>query len=345
MTEAIEKAKDAKRILIVKTSSLGDICKALPVADVIRQARPESHIGWVVKQPYRTIIDTNPNVDTTFAFPRKDLWAAVKSGLEARKVKYDVALDLQGLFVSSLISRLSGAKIRVGYDTKKEYSHWFLNYPVIGAKASDRIASDLMLDFPKAIGIENGIARPQRWLSEARRTDAEALMTIVRRPYACIFVGGNTPQRQWSHQRWGRLADRLSQEGITPVFVGAHADQPATVSARNEAEKTTYSVVGRTDILSLSAIFSGAAVVLCGDCDQLHLAAAVGTPVVGLYGPTDPMTAGPTGERAQTVYLRQHCSPCNRRPTCGGAFFCMAAIEVEDVMRQVRKALRNGTGL
>ncbi|MEO7454269.1 MAG: hypothetical protein ABIV13_05855, partial [Fimbriimonadales bacterium] len=113
MIESIDNARDAKRILIVKTGSLGDICNALPVADVIRSARPDCHIGWVVKAPYRALIDSNPHVDTTFAFQQDDFRSALKTGLEARKVGYDVALDMQSFFKSSVIARLSGAKIRV----------------------------------------------------------------------------------------------------------------------------------------------------------------------------------------------------------------------------------------
>src|SRR5688500_14227136 len=155
MIAAIEGAKQAKRVLVIKTSSLGDVCNALPVADVIHQARPTGHIGWVVKEPYRILIDSNPNVDTTFTFSKGDIWSAMRAGLDARRVKYDLALDLQSLFISSLIARLSGAKTRIGYDTHKECSHWLLNHPLIGASKRDRISSELMLDFPRAMGIEN----------------------------------------------------------------------------------------------------------------------------------------------------------------------------------------------
>jgi heptosyltransferase-1 len=336
MIEPIPSAADAKRILIVKSSSLGDVCNALPVADIIRRFRPQSYLGWVIKEPFRSLIDVNPNVDTTFSFARKDLWAAIRTGLETRKVGYDVALDLQSLFVSSLIARLSGAKIRIGYNTRKELSHWMLNYPVISASSMDRKAVDLMMDFPKALGIVQGDFRPQKWLGQARKHDAELLMTIVPKPYAAIFVGATTPQRQWSQQRWGHLADRLSDEGITPVFVGASGDQGATVSARGASTKTSYSVVGRTDILTLASILAGATVAIGSDSGPLHLATAVGTPAVGLYGPTDPARTGPYGKTARTVYVKQHCSPCYRRPTCGGTFFCMAAIEVDMVIEQVR---------
>jgi ADP-heptose:LPS heptosyltransferase len=341
MIEAIAAAREAKRILIVKTSSLGDVCNALPVADVIRHGRPNTYLGWVIKEPFRSIIDVNPNVDTTFSFTPKDLWSAIKVGLEARKVKYEVALDLQSLFVSSIVSRLSGARTRIGYNTRKEFSHWFLTHPIVDA--AKRKAVDLMLDFPKALGIETSEFRPQSWLGSARRHDADLLMTIVPKPYAALCVGASVPQRQWSHQRWGRLADRLSQEGITPVFVGTPHDQGATVSARNVATRTTYSVVGRTDLLTLASIIAGSAVVIASDSGPLHLATAVGTPVVGLFGPTDPMIMGPWGTSARTVYVKQQCSPCNRTPTCGGTFFCMAAIEVEMVMEQVLGSLRNET--
>jgi heptosyltransferase-1 len=344
MIEPVDAAVNAKRILIIKSSSLGDVCNALPVADVIRRHRPQSYMGWVIKEPFRSLIDVNPNVDTTFSFARKDLWAAIKTGLETRKVGYEVALDMQSLFVSSLIARLSGAKTRIGYNTRKELSHWSLNYPVIGARSQDRKAVDLMLDFPKALGIAEGEFRPQKWLGQARKHDAELLMTIVPKPYAAIFVGATTPQRQWSQQRWGHLADCLADAGITPLFVGASGDQGATVSARSVASRTTYSVVGRTDILTLASILGGATVAIGSDSGPLHLAVAVGTPVVGLYGPTDPARTGPYGSNARTVYVRQHCSPCYRRPTCGGTFFCMAAIDVEMVMEQVR-ALAGSSGV
>jgi heptosyltransferase-1 len=294
-----------------------------------------------VKEPYRAIIDSNPNVDTTFAFPAGDLRAAFRIGLVARDVGYDVVLDLQSLFVSSMISRVAGAKIRVGYDTKRELSHWFLNHPVIKASEGNRIASEVMLDFPKALGIEDSAFRPQKWLGAIRRAEADSLMTIVPKPYACIFVGAKLPQRRWSYQRWGRLADRLAMEGLTPVFVGSISDQPATVSARNESKRTTYSVVGRTDVLTLAAVLAGSAVVIAVDADPLHLAAAMGVPAVGLFGPTDPEVAGPPGDVARTVYLKQHSSPSNRQPTCGGAFFCMAAIETEMVVKEAVSLVRD----
>lgn len=337
MIEPIAKAANAQRILIVKSSSLGDICNALPVADAIRLERPMAKMGWVVKEPFRPIIAANPNVDTTYSFPRKDLWAAVRTGLAARKDKYEVALDMQTLFVSSLIARLSGAKVRIGYDTKKEGSGWLLNYPLIGGAARDRKAVDLMLDFARAIGVSDPKFRPQNWLAQTRKHEAELLMTIVSKPYAAIFVGATTPQRQWSHQRWGQLADGLAEMGITPVFVGASGDQGATVSARSHAKRTSYSIVGRTDLMTLAAILGGAQVAIGGDSGPLHMAVAVGTPVVGLYGPTDPETTGPYGDRAKTVYVKQPCSPCYRRPTCGGAYFCMAAIETEMVLGKVRE--------
>jgi len=339
MIEPIAAASGANRILIIKSSSMGDICNALPVADVIRRHRPKAHIGWVVKEPFRSLVDTNPNVDLTYAFPRKDFWAAVRTGLAVRKDKYEVALDLQSLFVSSLIARLSGAKVRIGANSKREFSQWNLNYPVIDAARRDRKAVDLMLDYPRAIGIEGGEFRPQKWLASAKRNEAEQLMAIVPKQYAALFVGATTPQRQWSHQRWGVLADRLADEGITPVFVGSSADHGATVSARAIAKKTNYSVVGRTDILTLASILSNAAVVIGGDSGPLHLAVAVGAPVVGLYGPTDPNFTGPYGNDAGTIYVKQPCSPCYRRPTCGGSYFCMAAIDVEMVLGRVFSAI------
>jgi heptosyltransferase-1 len=338
MIKPIAAAADANRILIIKSSSMGDICNALPVADIIRRHKPRAHIGWVVKEPFRSLVESNPNVDATYRFPRKDFWAAVRTGLAVRKENYDVALDLQSLFVSSMIARLSGAKIRIGANSKREFSHWNLNYPVIDAAPRDRKAVDLMLDYPRALGIEVGEFRPQKWLARAKKREAEALMAIVPRPYAALFVGATTPQRQWSHELWGILSDRLVDEGITPVFVGASSDHGPTVSARAIAKKTNYSVVGRTDILTLASILSSAAVVIGGDSGPLHLAVAVGAPVVGLYGPTDPNFTGPYGNDAGTIYIKQPCSPCYRRPTCGGSYFCMAAIDVEMVMKRVCSA-------
>jgi heptosyltransferase-1 len=338
---AIPGIEACNKILIIKSSSMGDICNALPVADVIRRNRPDADIGWVVKSPFRSLIDANPNVNTVWPFARKSLMQAIKVGFALRKHKYQVALDLQSLFVSGLISKLSGARFRIAYDTKKEGSHYFNNFPVVAAKGRKRRAVDLMLDFPKLLGIKDSVFRPQEWLASAKSHEAQALLTIVQRPYAVLFVGANTPQRMWSQERWGQLADRISENGLTPIFVGAPQDHAATVSARSEMKNLSYSVVGRTDLLTLAAIIGGAKVVVGGDSGPLHMAVAAGTPVVGVYGPTDPGITGPYGGLAKTVYVKQFCSPCYRRPTCGGAYFCMAAVETEMMLKAIKDLVGN----
>ncbi|MBA3724936.1 MAG: glycosyltransferase family 9 protein [Armatimonadetes bacterium] len=337
MVRAIDAAASAKRILIIKSSSLGDICNGLPVADILRQHKPDAHIGWVVKKPFRPIIDANPYVDKVWSFPRGSLWGAIKLGLEIRKHKYEVCLDMQSLFVSGLIAKLSGARYRISYDSRKEGSHLFNNYPIIPSKMRDRKAVEVMLDFPRALGLPNPDFRPQEWLGRARRSEANALLAIVPKPFAALFVGATTPQRQWSQERWGALADQLAASGLTPVFVGGPSDQVATVSARAEMKLASYSLVGKTDLLNLAAVIGLADVAIGGDSGPLHMAVAVGTPVVGLYGPTDPETTGPYGPSAKTMYIKQPCSPCYRNPTCGGAYFCMAAIEVAAVVREVQQ--------
>lgn len=339
MIDRIAGASDAKRILVIKTSSLGDVCNALPAVHCIKEHKPEAEIGWVVKNAFKPIISASPFVGRVHSFPRKSLMKAIRLGLALRQHKYEVSLDMQSLFVSGLIAKLSGAKYRICYDTRKEGSHLLNNYPIIPARKRDRRAVEVMLDFAGALGIEKPFAAPQTWLAEAKAAEAKEMIRGVPRPYAALFVGATTPQRQWSHQRWARLADMLFENGITSLFVGAEPDGPATVSARSQMKYPSFSIIGESDLLTLAAVLGEAAVAVGGDTGPLHMAAVIGTPVMGLYGPTDPATTGPFGDYARSIYIKQPCSPCYRKPTCGGSYFCMAAIEAASVSKNVMKLL------
>lgn len=338
----IEAAKDARRILVIKTSSLGDVCNALPTVDCIKRHFSDATIGWVVKSTFAPIVQSCPYVDHVYAFPRGSLMKALRTGLEVRKYKYDVALDMQGLFVSGLIARLSGAPIRVSYDTRKELNQFFVNYPVVAGRSRDRKAIDIMLDFARLIGVENARFRPQDYLGILRADSMKKFHAGVGGRYVVLFVGATTPQRRWQREGFATVADGLSRLGLGVVFVGSSSDLAATEETLSLCSMNHTCLVGKTDLLELAAVLKEAAVVIGPDSGPLHMAAVMGTPVVGLYGPTDPECTGPYGETARALYVKQPCSPCYRRPTCGGAYHCMKAIVAQEVIDTATIVLRVG---
>jgi lipopolysaccharide heptosyltransferase I len=335
-------------VLIVRLGALGDIVHALPLAAALRAASPTARIDWLVDVKHRAILDlaggltTIVPIDTRLATGPTGVVAVVRT---LRAARYDVAVDAQGLIKSAVLARLAGAGRVVGLapahlrepQARRAYGE---TVDPAGGHVVDKA-----LALAQALGAPAG---PPRFDLRPPATDIVArargaLGIGPSQPFAVLNPGAAWPNKRWPADRFGALARRIhagrgwpsivawgpGEEALAAAVVAAaHAGGPATIAAA--APPTTLG--------ELVALVAAAGLVVSGDTGPLHLAAAMGTPIVGLYGPTDPARNGPWAPADLTLSRHQRCA-CHHQRRCTATSWCLEDIDVDEVTAAVDRRL------
>jgi heptosyltransferase I len=308
-----------KRLLLVKLSSLGDVVHALPLVEALRTGLGTSvEIGWAVRSKFADLLRGNPHLTRVSELAGSgagDLWAFGKT---LRADGYDAALDAQGLFVSGLVMRLSGAPLRVGLDRNREGNALFLTHPVVPAKTRSHMVTHL-LGFCDALGVPRLAPRPQMYLADGEKSAAEDLLSAAGNgPRVGFIIGASVAFKAWPTERWVELARLLAKDGLRVVLLGGPGETETAARIETEAGgAVAANLTGKTPPRVLASVLARCAVVVGGDSGPTHLAVGVGTPVVGLYGVTDPVRTGPNWGPAPAItldYAEKDAPPETRRP-------------------------------
>jgi heptosyltransferase I len=342
------------RVLIVKLGSIGDIVHTLPALAALRTAMPQAEISWVVERQSSEILKDNPLLDRLIEVDTKALRRGLMSGETLRAPRqqlrrlrasaFDVALDFQGLLKSASIARLSGARRVFGYSRtglREPASAVFLSKRIAVPKQTHVISKSLML-LQGALGVPvpaqaEDLSFP---IHITREHEAEARIAVngVGGDYAILNPGGGWPTKLWSVDRFGKLADLLwSRHGISSLITHGPGELELAESVRRSSTSGKATPVN----LSLKAFYSlarGARVYVGGDTGPTHIAVAAGTPIVGVFGPTEWWRNG--SPRLQDVCVERNDIDCRvdcHRRSCS-KWICMD-IEVGRVMEAVEKRL------
>ena len=329
-----------KNILIVKLSAIGDVIHALPVAGALKAADPSVQVTWIVERPAYDLLVNHPNIDRIIVFDKarfkkgngffKELAALAR---ELRQHQFDLALDLQGLFKSALISLLSGAPTRLVYCNARELSNWFAKR-VCGAYRDGHVV-ERYLDVARYLGCKVNHADFAIHITEAEAAQAAATAQKagldLRQRYVILAPGANWPNKCWPAERFAELADRLAQDGLIPVVVGGPKEKEVFEEIIANTKTPPINLIGRTSLKELAYVIQNAQAFVGGDTGPMHLAAAMGTKVVALFGPTDPKRNGPYGEGHQALLVSRKCQGCWKR-SCPENVDCLAEITTESVL-------------
>jgi lipopolysaccharide heptosyltransferase I len=327
-------------ILMVRLGALGDVVHAIPAAAALRAAFPDARLHWLVEAKHRAILDLVTVLDAVVTVDARTVGGWIEAIKRLRQTRYDIALDFQGLMKSAVLARASGAPRVAGF------SIWHLRektarplYSETGQPPDDEdehvIRKNLRL--LRVLGVDTtAIEFP---LAHAASPAADAVARdLDGRRFALLNPGAAWPNKRWPAQRFGEIAAYLREvRGLPSVVLwgpGEHALAAAVAAASNGAAQAAPP----TEIADLVELSRRAAVIVSGDTGPLHIAAAVKTPVVAIYGPTNPHRNGPWSAADVSVSRFESCG-CHYERKCREAAWCLGSVRVAEVTAAIQQRL------
>jgi heptosyltransferase-1 len=344
----------ARRILLVKPSALGDVVHALPVVATLKRRYPSIPVDWLIEEEAAPLVAGHPAV-AEFIVSGRRRWqrqcrnpAAIPAtfreirALIARiRGRYDAVLDLQGLLKSALYVLAAGAPIRVGLADGREGAPWTLTHRVPGPPQPVH-AVERYLALAAAVDAVERVREFSIPLGPEHRAVALGMLANLPRPWVVLHPAARWETKLWEIDRWRSLAGALASDGAGVVLTGAAADAGMMTRIGEGLDPAARSLTGRLSLKELAAVLEMVDCMITVDSGPMHIAAALGTPVVALFGATDPRRTGPLGPGA---VLRRPipCSPCLlRRCRIAETRKCMRELSVEEVRQALRSVLDAG---
>jgi ADP-heptose:LPS heptosyltransferase len=329
----------ADRILIVLLGAIGDVTRGLPFVTRLRRGYPEAKIAWAVEPIAAPLVHGHPALDEVIVFDRPRWpWSVLPFLRQVRRFRPDLTIDLQSHLKSGVITRWSGAPVRLGFhrDNSRE-GNWRLLTDHVGpfAELSSKLKQFLAfgdwLGLPAA-PVDFGLA-----LSGEESARVESLLADVPRPFIAAFLGSSCESRLWFADRTAAVIDRAARRGIATVLVGGPGDVELAAEVEKLAQARVWNLAGKTSLRDLFGIFRHARAAFGPDSGPMHIAAAVGCRVVSLWGATSAARSAPWQSEELVIEGHADCSPCYRK-SCPIGRQCMQTIAVERVAQSLLNA-------
>lgn len=305
---------DVRRICVIKPSALGDVIQSLPVLPILRERFPQATISWVINHEFADLLEGHPHLHELLHFHRRggaSLYLQLLQDLRQRQ--FNLVFDLQGLMRSGVMTAATRAPLRVGLETSREGAslacHLTIPNTTKGMSAFRRywrIAEELGL----------GDHAPQTIVqtSDADQSFAASALSNFNGPILAIHPGARWITKRWPVEKFAVVANKaMRQFGFSVVILGSKNEMPVahelqTLLQGFVSRKTVLNLTGQTTLKQLSAILSAVDVVLTNDSGPMHLAAGLGTSVLGVFTCTNPTISGPPGEQHELVATQVGCA-------------------------------------
>jgi lipopolysaccharide heptosyltransferase I len=339
---------EPQRILIIRPSALGDVCRTVPVLASLRRAYPEAQIDWLVQDTFAAAVEQHAGLTGVVRFPRAQLGRDLSRGRPGsllrflsmlRKPRYDLVIDCQGLARSGFFARATRARRRVGYANARELGWVFLN---IRRRVDPGMhAVDRMLDLLRAIGVEP-VANMRLYTAWNDRAAVEKDPALSG-GYAVLAPTSRWPGKRWATDRFAAVAQALLSRGVAHVVtVGSNSERDQCGPLLDLAARDNRVVdrVGSTSVGQLMALIESSRLVIANDSAALHMAVGFDRPAVALFGPTRIDLVGPYRRDADVI---QHLRPGDRidhKDEASGRAL-MDRITVDEVLCRAEERLRS----
>ena len=351
------------KILIVRLSALGDIVHALPVLAAIKKTMPDARVDWLVEANYAAILSlavglnrrvvvraktSGETPDTTTFTSGGGYWRAARY---LRAQRYDVALDLQGLLKSAVWARTSGARRVIGFDRahlREQLAASFYSETVMPNRPSGQQAIGPSGEhvIQKNLSILSALkiapAAPELRLQPVATPEMAMAIQVSggSNGYIVINPGAAWPNKCWPPDRFGAVARALQDRTGLHSLVTWGPKERALADAVAQASGGAAMPAPPTSVSDLAALMQSAALVISGDTGPLHIAAAVGTPIVGLFGPTRPERNGPWDPKDEVITRSDTCV-CHHKRQCIRGAPCINEIVIDQVIGAAERRLKS----
>lgn len=338
------------KILVLKPSSLGDVVQALPVARLLQRHFPHAEIHWWLNRELVPLLAPDPDLRRIVPFDRQRWgtppgWPAALASLrEIRRERYDWVIDLQSLARSGFVAWLAQGGLTAGLDDPREGAPAFYDVPVPRPSYQTH-AVDWYLAVLRRLGVP--VHWDFEWLprNEAAATVLEAAWPRNHERWIALQPGARWLNKRWPAENFAALTRRLLDHdpSFRVVILGGDDDQPLGAQIAAAAGERCLDLTGQLALPGMVEGLRRCALLITNDTGPLHVAVALGRPVLALFGPTDPTRTGPYGQLAHVLRVDLPCAPC-MKSTCANAepLACLKALTVERVFHAAVERLRAG---
>ena len=328
-----------RNILVIKLRYLGDVLLATPVLHALREAFPDAHIAAAVNRGTEDVLKWNPDLNDVLVVERSGLAGQIGFLKAVRRRGFDCVIDLTDGDRSAILSWFSGAPVRIGLNDEHRWRG--LLYTAV-ARSEPSVAHRIERDLEtvRSLGIQPKSGLPVLRTSDQDDQDAARQLDEIAgeplskgtRPLIMFQPGARYWFKAWPVERFADLANRLTERDDCRILIGGHTGERALAEGIAKGARSKPVVLaGRTTLLQYAAILKRCALFVGNDNGPMHMAAAMGVPVVALFGPSNPAEWGPRGARVEVLYKGLDCRRCFH-PTCTrGDQSCMRLIAVDEV--------------
>ena len=335
-----------QKILIIKLRYIGDVLLATPTVRAIKAARPDVRVTMLVNRGTEDVLTGNPDIDETVVLDKGSLAAQSRLVAGLRGRRFDTVIDLTDGDRSAFLSWISGASVRIGFNDDHRWRGKYYTQ-VVQSLPGEQHRIDRDLEALKPLNIQAGSKDPQLWLTPEEMNNADQLLDQLgvqrSQPIVVLQPGARYWFKAWPPERFAELADQLvSQYGCQVLIGGSDQDIDLAQQIRQMAKSNPLIMAGRTTIKQFAAIAKKSALFVGSDSGAMHIASAVGTPVVALFGPSNLREWGPRGGPVEVLYKGLDCRICYNTTCTRGEESCMRLIAVHEVSAAAQRLLFSG---
>ncbi len=365
-------SRDFHNILLIKLSALGDVVHTFPLLNKLRARYPKARIDWLVASDIAELLQQNSSIANVIEFPRDEWsapwrWApyanAARLIATLRAAQYDLVLDLQGQLRSAIFAFASGAPVRIGFDKPRKdiwqtlarkipdeakkhawqgarEGSWLAYTHHIALPTLDLHPVERYLGVAPLLGLDDTAPDFSFPIPQEAIARIDALLDYYdigkAKPLAVMAPGTNWDTKQWRRDGFAEVARHFLQKGFAVVLIGSDGERALCEEVAKLAPGAV-DLAGETTLSELAALIRRATIGVTNDSGPMHLAVALDRPVVSLFGPTDPVWAGPYRRAGAVLRAELPCSPCYLRELrrCMHGHACMENVSAAAVIERI----------
>lgn len=304
----------ARRICLIKPSALGDVVQTLPALSALRERYPDASISWVINQELAELLEGHPHLDEVIRFNRRGSmhsWLGLFEGLRERE--FDLVFDLQGLLRTALMMAATRAPVRVGLQTAREGAHLVCHCTLPNTDRG-RPAHSRYWRVAEAVGMGDRDPQTVIPIGEDARAWALGRFGDLSDRILAVHPGARWMSKRWPVEKFAVVACKAMRlHGFSTVIVGSAAERDVGTQLQDLLRQfvpngSVLNLTGETSLIQLAAVLQACNIVLTNDSGPMHLAAGLGTPVLGVFTCTSPVRSGPPGDQHELIATTVRCA-------------------------------------